>query len=80
MVAAVRAIDATLGSGTLELMGGAADDRASICRAVEDLRDEVSHVGRLLAGSLGFTYPEALEETVRRCWQAYLTTVDADPG
>jgi hypothetical protein len=70
MVDAVRAIDARLGSGTLELVGAAANDPTTIRGAIEELRDEVSHVGRLLAGSLGFPYPDALEEAVRRAWEA----------
>lgn len=79
LVEAVRAIEAALGRGTLELMGAAAGDPAAIRRTVEDLRDEVAHVGRLLAGSLRFEYPQALEDAVRRSWQEYLATVDATP-
>jgi hypothetical protein len=59
-------------------MGAATTDRATIRRAIEELRDEVSHVGRLLAGSLSFAYPEALEETVRRCWQEYVDSLEPE--
>jgi hypothetical protein len=40
------------------------------------LRDEVARVGRLLAENLGFDYPAAAEETVRRNWEHFNERLD----
>ena len=68
----VRAVTEATGSHCLETLGSARTGRTEIIHAVEANRDEVAAVGRRLAARLGYEYPEALEETVRRTWRQYL--------
>jgi len=68
----VRAVTEATGSHCLETLGSARTCRAEIVSVVEANRDEVAAVGRRLAARLGFEYPEALEETVRRTWRQSL--------
>ena len=67
----VRAVTESVGPRSLEVLGSARTNRAEIKQAVEASRNEVAAVGRRLASRLGFAYPDALEQTVRRCWQEY---------
>ena len=53
------------------IVGDALTDRSSIYRAIEDIRDEVSRIGRTLSERLGFEYPAALEETIRESWRKF---------
>lgn len=68
----VRAVTEAIGPRCLKVIGSARTDRFEIKQAIEAHRDEVSTVGRRLATRLGFVYPDALEQTVRQCWQKYL--------
>ena len=67
----VRAVTKSAGPHSLEVAGSTRTSRAEIKQAIEANRDEVAAVGRRLALRLGFAYPDALEQTVRRCWQEY---------
>ncbi len=67
----VRTVAEFVGPRSLEVLGSARTNRAEIKQAVETNRNEVAAVGRRLAARLGFAYPDALEQTVRRCWQEY---------
>jgi len=75
----IRAVEGLLAAKAFELLGAPARHRAEIVQAIEGHRDEVSRVGRLLAERLGFAYPAALEETVRRTWHEFLA-VEELPG
>jgi len=68
----VRAAAESVGPHSLETLGSTRTNRAEIRQAIEAYRNEAAAVGRRLAGHLGFAYPDALEQTVRRCWQEYL--------
>ena len=57
---------------SLKTLGSTRTNRAEIRQAIEAYRNEAAAVGRRLAGHLGFAYPDALEQIVRRCWQEYL--------
>ena len=77
-----RAVDELIGPDSLKVVGGSMADRDAICQAVEQIRDEVSRVGRILAERLEFDYPESLEDTVRKGWDAFRAegTVDERIG
>lgn len=68
----VRAVTEMFGAHSLETLGSARTSRTEILRAVEANRDEAARVGRRLAATLGFEYPDALEQTVRASWKLYL--------
>jgi len=71
LTAIMRAVDELMGPDALRIVGGPTANREDICSAVEQIRDEVSRVGRLLAERLGFDYPDVLEETVRSGWSTF---------
>lgn len=68
----VRAVAESVGPHSLEVLGTVRTNRTEIEQAIEAHRNEVAAVGRRLAARLGFAYPDALEQTVRQCWQKYL--------
>lgn len=59
------------GRDLLTVVGVPMRDAAEIAAAARETQNEMARVGRLLAGRLGFPYPEAAEETARRCWTEY---------
>ena len=67
----VRAVEAKFGSEPLALCGAPTRTRAEICDAIERYQEVVAQLGRRLAERFGFAYPTALEDTVRRDWQAF---------
>lgn len=67
----VKAVESAYGTLPLELCGAPTRTRAEICAAIERARDVVSQLGRRLAEQYHFEYPAALEDTVRRDWQAF---------
>ena len=69
-----RSIDQLVGPDSLKIAGGTMVDRDGILQTVEQIRDEVSRVGRALAEKLDFVYPYALENTVRTGWDAFTKT------
>lgn len=56
----------------LNILGMPMQDRADIIAQVERTRDAVSEVGRRLAQTLGFQYPEELEQTARAAWNHFV--------
>ena len=73
----VRAIQGGIGPRALQLLGAALSSRAAVVAHIEELRREVADVGRELSRELAFAYPEALERTVRRCWEEFVATSPA---
>ena len=74
----MQTVEQARGSEALEALGASLATRADIFRAVEQLRDQVTQAGRMLAQALGFDYPEAMEETARRGWQEFLRRCAAE--
>jgi hypothetical protein len=70
----VQAIQQRTGDLVLALVGEPARTPEELMEAASHLRDETSRVGRLLAEKLGFDYPAAAEETVRRSWAQFSHT------
>ncbi len=68
----MRAITEATGPHSLEVLGSARTNRAEIVRAIEANRNEVTAVGRRLAATFGFEYPDALEQTARQNLTQYL--------
>lgn len=56
----------------LEVLGASLANPTDIRRAIEQLRDEVTQTGQLLAQRLDFAYTEVIERTARRGWQEFL--------
>lgn len=73
----IQAVQEKTGEALLALVGEPSRTPRELIETTARLRDEVARVGRLLAAQLGFDYPEAAEETVRRSWAAYLEQVTA---
>ena len=72
----VRAVEADYGSEPLRLCGAPTRTRAEICDAIERYQNVIAQLGRQLAERFDFAYPTALEETVRRDWQAFRAATD----
>lgn len=72
----VRAVGQTYGTEPLALCGAPTRTRDEICVAIERYHEIVSRLGRRLAERYGFEYPAALEDIVRRDWQAFRATTD----
>jgi hypothetical protein len=70
----VQTIQQQAGDSILALVGEPARTPEELIETASSLRDEVSRVGRLLAEKLGFDYPAAAEETVRRSWAQFSHT------
>lgn len=67
----VKAVESANGTLPLELCGAPTRTRAEICAAIERYQDTISQLGRRLAERYNFAYPVALEDVVRRDWQAF---------
>ena len=67
----VHAVESVYGNEPLALCGAPTQTRGEICVAIELYQDTVSLLGRRLAERYGFDYPEELENTVRRDWNAF---------
>jgi predicted nucleotidyltransferase len=72
-----RTVQDAVGEKAMQVMGPPLGRRELIIAHIEQLRNEVSDVGRELAARLNFEYPEELEATVRRGWEEYLATAAA---
>jgi hypothetical protein len=70
----VGAIARLEGERPLDLVGAPIRTRAEICAAIEEEREVVARLGRMLAERYGFEYPAALEAMVRREWEAFKAT------
>jgi predicted nucleotidyltransferase len=68
----LRTVQDRLGDRALAVLGAGTSDRASLCRSIEESRDEVAKVGRELAAKLDFEYPEGLERAVRVGWNEFV--------
>ena len=66
-----RSLQAQLGPKALSVLGAPLATRRDILSWIRLVRDEVSSVGRILAATHGFAYPQELERTVRQSWAAY---------
>jgi hypothetical protein len=71
----IRAVQASGGLSTLALVGQPTQTAVEIIADTARIRDDLARVGRLLADKLGFDYPAAAEETVRRTWQHFQADV-----
>lgn len=69
-----RVLSEGVGQRANEILGMPIQTRAQLVAAIEAVRDEVSVVGRRVSEKLSFAYPEALEETVRRGWNDWLSS------
>ena len=67
----VKAVESDYGTLPLELCGAPTRTREEICAAIERYQDTISQLGRRLAEQYDFEYPSALEDLVRRDWQAF---------
>jgi hypothetical protein len=67
----VQVVQQQRGAQALTLVGQPLRDEQEIIAAAADRIAAVASVGRALAAQLGFDYPAALEETVRRTWRAF---------
>ena len=74
MTQVMRTVETAKGAAGLAILGASLADHAAICRAVEQLRDEVAKVGRTLAEAFEFSYPSALEAVARHGWQEYTSS------
>lgn len=72
MTPACRSIEQHIGPDAMRLLGMPLRDRSELIEAVEATRDEVGAVGRELAQTLAFAYPDELEAVVRRAWRAFI--------
>lgn len=68
----VRTVEQQMGAHALELLGMPLRSRDEVCRAIESNRRVVAELGRSLAQTYAFAYPEALETTVEQHWQQFL--------
>ena len=59
--------------GVGEWLGSSATTHAELFATQAQLNEAVARVGRVLAERFGFTYPAALEATVRQNWQTFIT-------
>jgi hypothetical protein len=67
-----RTVEGDQGARALQIMGAATTSREQIYQAIEQIRDEVSAVGRRLADAMDFPYPDDLEAAVRSGWSEFL--------
>jgi predicted nucleotidyltransferase len=67
----IQAVQQEAGDEVLALVGGPARTPEELIKSALQLRDETARVGRLLAEKLGFDYPAAAEEAVRRSWAQF---------
>lgn len=58
----------------LDIMGAPGRTRPELVESIELHRDEVAHVGRTLASTYGFDYPEPVEAAVRACWHDFVSS------
>jgi hypothetical protein len=72
MTELVRTVEGVQGDTALQVLGAPLTDRHQIYRAIEQIRDQVSDVGKRLAHRMGFAYPDDLEQMVRRGWSEFL--------
>ncbi len=72
----VRAVQAAR-ADVLAVVGQPGGSAGELMAAAQRLQDATADVGRALAARLGFAYPAAAEDTVRRSWARYLGKVDS---
>ena len=68
----MQTVEQARGAEALEVLGASLASRNDICRAIEQLRDQITQTGQLLAQTLNFPYPEAIEHVARQGWQDFL--------
>lgn len=68
----IRPVMDKMGAHAIAVLGTPRRNREEILRAIEGNRDEVAQVGRELAATLGFEYPDTLEQTVREAWRRFV--------
>jgi hypothetical protein len=68
----IRIMEQAAGAEIRALVGTPTRQRQEIYRAIEGDRLAVARLGRSLARTYGFAYPEELEATVLRSWQRFL--------
>ncbi len=67
----MRTVEQAKGAEALRVLGASLASRADILTAIEMLRDEIGHTGRLLAARLDFAYPAEVEAVARQGWQEF---------
>jgi hypothetical protein len=72
----IQTVQQLTGDRMLRVVGQPMRTPGELMDATALLRDEVARVGRLLAENLGFDYPAAAEETVRRNWEHFNERLD----
>ena len=75
MTQVMRTVEQAKGAEGIAILGASLTDRAAICHAIEQLREEAARVGRTLAASLDFSYPYELEAVAHRGWQEFMSDV-----
>lgn len=68
----IRTLEHSIGTPALEVIGAPMRNRLEIRQTIERNRSVVSQVGRQLAQTYGFAYPEALEATAIRGWEEFV--------
>lgn len=68
----MQTVEQARGTEALQVLGASLTSHDDICRAVEQLREQVTQTGQILAETFKFDYPDAMERTARRGWQEFL--------
>jgi predicted nucleotidyltransferase len=72
MTPAVQRIQARFGLEPMAQIGRPMRTPAELVESAEAIAAEVARIGRVLAGELGFVYPERAEAAARRAWDGRL--------
>ena len=70
-----RGLEATITAEKARLLGKPTGTIAETIAAIEDVRDEMSRAGRVLADRYGFEYPADLEGVVRNVWSQEISSL-----
>ena len=68
----MQTVEQAHGSEALEIFGASLASPTEIYRAIEQLREQVTQTGQIMAERLEFAYPEAIEHVARQGWQEFL--------
>ncbi len=68
----MQTVEQARGKEALQVLGASLATDDDICRAIEQLREQVTQAGQILAETFKFDYPDAMERTARRGWQEFL--------
>ncbi len=68
----IRVLQKSVGDQALEVIGAPTRNRQELFQSIERDREVVARLGRHLAQTYGFAYPDELEATVLQGWQDFL--------